>query len=528
MRLEQRAWLISRILAGVLVLISLRVAYWQIWMGRALQPVVVDPVTSAQVYEKLRGEPSSDLSVGSRLINLAQFPQPVIQRTVQMVSTIKRGRIVDRKGNILAEDQGTPGDYLRNYSDPTLAHVIGYSSALRIGASGLEAAYNPTLLGFDRVDAEVDRALHLPSQGSDLVSTIDPDIQRVAAQGLSNRPGAVIVLDGTTGAVLAMTSAPTFDQNRLLEEGYISSLAPGTLLNRATQGLYVPGSTWKTVTMIAALDTGQVDPGTIFDFGEPKVDQEGKKYYVYEVDGGIIPDYNHQQRQLDLTMSYSYSANVTFARLADEMDPDVLIDYAARMGFSSDNFSKQFPLELPLSPSQLANDLEEIRTNNLLRASTGFGQGELLVTPLSMAMVVEAVLNEGSIPVPYFVESIRDPRGRITPATPNHHRVRGVMQARTAEQVKDIMAAWVENFGGGEKFTGGKDVVMGLKTGTAQLGGDLLPHSWIIGFVEKDGRSAVVVLFLENGGASPQLLPFFQLVSQSVVEHYLDPSNSFD
>jgi penicillin-binding protein A len=525
MGLEKRAWLVARVMTVLIILVSLRAAYWQLWRGYSLNPVALDPVSAAQEYARLRGDPTPEpgkeeiqTEPGS---SLAALPQPVIQRTVQMLSTIRRGTIYDREGNILVDDQGIPGDYKRIYLDSSLAHVIGYSSALRTGVSGLEATYNDALLGYNRPETEIDRMLHRAYQGSNLVLTIDSDIQRAATEALAGRPGAAVVLDGKTGAVLAMTSAPTFDPNRLLENGYLSTLSQGALINRATQGLFTPGSIWKTVTLITALDTGQAKPDTIFDFGEPRVRPDGSTYYVYEVDGGVIPDSNHKQRRLDLTMSYAYSANAAFAKLGDDMNPNIMIDYASRLGFSTKDYATRFPFELPVSASQLANDVDSIRKNNLLRASTGFGQGELLTTPINMAMVVESILNNGSIPVPYFVESIRDPAGRILLKQPSKHVVRGIMKAETARQVKEIMTAMIQKLLGGDAFIGYKDVVMGAKTGTAQVGGDLAPHAWLIGYAEKGSRSVVVVVFLEHGGGSRVVIPFFQQVSRAAIAKYL-------
>lgn len=525
MTFERRAWHVALLMAALLILVSVRGAYWQLWRGMRLTPVALDPIKAASEYAILSGEPTSPQGIEeAQRGDLSSLPQPVIQRTVKMLSTIQRGRIFDREGNILAEDIGEPGDFTRIYYDPSLAHVVGYTSALRTGINGLEGTYNETLLGVDRPDSEIDRWLHKPMKGSDLELTIDPDIQRASLEALDGRPGAVVVLDGHTGAVLAMTSAPTFDPNRLTEEYYLSSLGEGVLMNRATQALYTPGSTWKTVTLIAALDSGQVQPDTVFDFGEPRVREDGKIFYVYEVDGGIIPDSTHTQRELDLTMSFAYSANVAFAKMGDDMDPEVMIDYAARMGFSSPNYSRRFPLELAASEPQLANNVDSIRTNNLLRASTGFGQGELLTTPINMAMVVEAVINEGNIPVPYLVEKIRNPDGQIAQNEPYRRLVRNVMKSNTAGQVKEIMAAVVDRMYGSESsYLGINDpeLMLGLKTGTAQVGGDLPPHGWLIGFAERGEKSVVIVVVLEYGGGATASGPVFQKVSRAAIEKYL-------
>lgn len=515
MTLERRAWIIARGMAVLLVLASLQGVYWQLWRGRALQPVVLDPVDAAREYARLRGEPVVD-SQDEQLLGLVDLPQPVIQRTVQMLSGIQRGTIYDRAGTLLAEDQGVPGNYRRIYYEPSLAHVIGYTSALRTGINGLEASYNDSLLGFDRLDTEIDRVMHRPFRGSSLVLTIDNRIQKAAAQALDGRPGAVIVLDGHSGAVLAMTSTPSYDPNLISTPGYIASLSEGELVNRATQGLFTPGSTYKMVTLITALETGRVEPDTVIDFGEPRKTAEGRIYYVYEVDGGQIIDPNHEQSRLDITQSFVYSANITFAKIGNEMDPDVMIEYAARMGFSEENYTRRFPVELPVSVPQLANDLDSIRTNNLLRAHTAYGQGELLTTPLNMAMIVQAVVNEGTVPIPYLVESIRSPQNEILRATPNGRTTRELMSAETANQVKDMMIAAVQHTY--QDGMVGPGILAGGKTGTAQLDGNLEPHSWFVGFAEQGDWNVVIAVLLEHGGAARNAMATWQVIAKAAAE----------
>jgi penicillin-binding protein A len=281
--------------------------------------------------------------------------------------------------------------------------------------------------------------------------------------------------------------------------------------------LYIPGSTFKTVTLIAALDTGLVQPDAVFDFGPPRTRPDGTTYFVYEVDGGVIPDPNHKERVLNLADSFSYSANAAFAKLADDLGGDTLLDYAARMGFSTADYNRRFPLELPLRPSQIANDPDAIRTNNLLRAATGMGQGELLATPLNMALVMLAVMNDGTIPVPYLVESVRDPEGNVLRQQSNRQVLRGVMRPETAREVKSMMAYLVDRVLGGQQnmLPGG---LTGGKTGTAQLGGNLDPHSWFIGFAERNGHSVIIVVVTEHGGGGAKpAVPVFRQAAQSVL-----------
>ena len=231
---------------------------------------------------------------GGTLSELQDVPQPIIQRLSDLLETITRGSIYDRSGRVLGSDQLDPsGNPIRMYTEPSLAPVLGYVSGLRIGIAGLEKTYNQSLLGLDQAENRFNRAVHKPIVGSDLVLTIDSTLQRAAEEALQGRPGSILVMDGHTGAILAMSSLPHYDPNRVLEDGYLSELVEscdgspecsGILLNRATQALYPPGSTWKTVTLIAALDTGQVSPQTVFDFGTPEQGANGP-YYVYRSGG---------------------------------------------------------------------------------------------------------------------------------------------------------------------------------------------------------------------------------------------------
>ena len=111
---------------------------------------------------------------------------------------------------------------------------------------------------------------------------------------------------------------------------------------------------------------------------------------MYRVDGGVVTDPNHTESRLSLELAYAKSANAAFARMGNEMPPGILIDYAARFGFSAP-VDKRFPFEFDFSPAQLANDVNSLYTNNLLRAVTAIGQGELLTSPLNMGMVTLAV-----------------------------------------------------------------------------------------------------------------------------------------
>jgi len=124
-----------------------------------------------------------------------------------------------------------------------------------------------------------------------------------------------------------------------------------------------------------------------------------------------VPDPNHKESKLDLEMSYAKSANAAFARIGDEMPAGTLLDYAARLGYTSpdnaDRTRSRFPLELDFSPGQISWDEKDLYSNDLLRAVTAIGQGELLTSPINLGMVVLSVLNNGNLPLPYVVDSVR-------------------------------------------------------------------------------------------------------------------------
>ncbi len=511
MMLGKRILHISTVFLVLLVLLVGRIAYWQLLGAGQLMPHGLDPVSEAARRVVQENDPEQ----------LQELPQPLVQRISHRLQNVSRGAIYDRKGVLLAEDQrDDQGDEARVYTEPSLANVIGYTSGLGSGVSGMEWSYNSTLLGLNRPDAQLMQALHQPVKGSDLNLTIDSDIQRAAEEALQGRTGSVVVMDGHTGAILAMSSLPHFDPNRMNDPDYIDSLLQcgdspqcrAPFLNRATQSLYTPGSTFKTVTLAAALDSGQVTPDTQIDFGPPVQGPNGI-YYVYRVDGGEIPDPNHTEQVLSVEMCYAKSANAAFARIANEMPPATLKDYAARFGFSRPN---AFPLEIPYSPAQLANDPQELNTNNLLRASTGMGQGELQASPLEMGMVVLPVLNDGRMPLPYFVDSIHYPYGLKVGGPAKGEFVANVMKPQTARAMRQMMITAVEQGSGYQAAVPG--MVVGGKTGTAQLSDGQAPHAWFTGFAEQGKHSVVISVMIENGGEGSQVAaPVFAQVAQAAL-----------
>lgn len=530
MDLSRRIWHIGTVMTLIVVLLSVRLVYWQLVRGEELRPVTYRPPQGGVVLDRLgkptEGDNTEMPEEPGEAVVPPTVPQPVIQRTSDLLQDITRGNIYDRNGRLLAYTiTGEDDVRTRFYTEPSLAATLGFVLPSGIGVTGIEEAFNETLLGLDRLDSWWGQVVHRPIIGSDVYLTIDSHIQREAAEAMGGRTGAVVVLDPFTGEVLALVSNPGVDPNRLLDPDYMESLVncadpscEGAFVNRAVFGLYPPGSIWKTVTLAAALDSGQVTPETVFDFGRPRQGPDGI-YYVYEVDGAEIIDPNHDESRLDLTRSFAVSANAAFARMGHEMDPAVFRDYASRMGFGRDEGP---PLEIGAAPAQLANDPTAVTTNNVLRAATAFGQGELLTSPLSMALVVAGVTGSGSIAQPRLMQQVLDPAGRVRESGGVTTWIGNVIQPETAQQVAAIMVNAVRNGSGVLAQVPG--AIVGGKTGTAEVGEDRQPHAWFIGFAHENERTVVIAVIVEHGGEGADVAaPVFARVANAALREAGQP-----
>ncbi|MDP9374034.1 MAG: penicillin-binding transpeptidase domain-containing protein, partial [Chloroflexota bacterium] len=330
----------------------------------------------------------------------------------------ERGRILDRRGGVIAGTTTTPEGYaIRDYPSPS-SYIAGYYSPALYGLAGLEDEYDEYLTGSagDNPAAVLGRELlHRPVVGNDLQLTIDLRLQEVADAALGGRPGAVVALDPRTGAILALASAPHIDPQRLVidprkderqeaarAQAYWAAItsegAGGPLVPRATQGLYVPGSTFKTVTVSAALDARRTSPDRVYpDPGE------------IVIEGHRIVELNRPEpvkNEYTLTEGYLYSLNIVFAQVGlNDLGTVLMNEYTKKFGFG-----ERIPFELPVAESRVSTDPNFLSSKPAL-ADTAFGQGELQVSPLHMALVAATVANGGKMPQPYLVGKILSPEG---------------------------------------------------------------------------------------------------------------------
>jgi peptidoglycan glycosyltransferase len=406
--------------------------------------------------------------------------------------------LLDRpRGAILAAD-GTPlarserladGTYRRRYADRSLAQVVGYAS-FKYGAARLEAAYAESLIGRDAADPIGQwRARYLrehPDPGS-VRTGIVPAVQRAAATALGGRRGAVIALDPRTGAILASVSEPNYDPNLIVDPAQqdlawqqVNGNRERPLLDRASQGLYPPGSTFKIVTAAAAIESGW-DPSAKVRVDHPyRADPSWGNYAVRS------PTQAHDD--FDLVSAMARSENIYFAKAGLATGAQRLAEYASRFGIGS------VPrCELQASRGQVATGTIDRPT---LVADTSFGQGELLISPLQMALVAATIARGGSLPTPHYATAVLDARGDplrlVEPGAAGQ-----VIRPDTAATIAAAMVAAVEApgaFAYGARIPG---VRVAGKTGTAEVPSGA-PHGWFVGFAPAENPTAAVAVVIEN------------------------------
>ncbi len=422
-----------------------------------------------------------------------------------VLSTV-RGRILDREGRVLATTRrDTAGEIYRVYADASLSAPIGYASR-QYGSAGLEAAYASELLGFGG-DDPLSRALakfRPPAQrGDDLRTSLSLTLQRLAVRLLGADEGAVVALDPRTGDVLAMASTPTFDASGIANPATSRAVFAATLgspgqplIDRAIQGRYVPGSVFKIVTAIAGFSSGAIDAATTFP-QQPADETTGLL-----VSGFRILDGHHLftgSELLDFSRATEVSCNIWYALAGLRIGGAGMDEAARRLGFGA-----AIPFDLPTAISQLTNGggaLPGGFADDVELANAAYGQGEVLVTPLQMALVAAAIANGGVEPRPRLVTAFVSPSGVVRDEpTGMLGRVVSVQDAAT---IAGAMTQAVEGVDG-QRFTSGAQVAgvsVAGKTGTAQLGGTGEPNSWFIGFAPAEAPTIALAVIVEHSGS---------------------------
>ncbi|MCD8316534.1 MAG: FtsW/RodA/SpoVE family cell cycle protein [Eggerthellaceae bacterium] len=418
--------------------------------------------------------------------------KPSNTHTIIRQSESERGTISTYDGVILAqsveEDDGT---YERVYPQGDLAaHIIGYTSET-YGTSGIEAAYNETLQGNQDFATWTDALNYLAgisNPGNDITLTINSQVQIAAQNALAGRTGACVVIDPQTGAILAMASSPTYDVSdvdSILAAFSTDESDSSALFNRATQALYAPGSTFKIITLAAALEDGVATADSVYS--APGSMEIGNAEVTNSNDAGY--------GDITLARATELSANTVFAQVGVELGADRLVAVADDFGFD-----KMIEFALPLAESLMPSP-DEMTTWETAWAACGEPVGEHdspagpQATVLEMALVGCAIANDGIIMQPYIVDSIYNPNGEKSFDSSTSVLTQAI-SSETAAEVRSILEGVVsEGTGGGAAVSG---VTVAGKTGTAE-NGDGTTNSWFVGMAPSDDSDVVIAMVIEEG-----------------------------
>ncbi len=485
---------VSLALVGVLVVMT---TYWQTWAAPALADRQDNSVKRVAEFSIDRG------------LIVARSPFRRLARNVQ--------RHVDQRTL-----------YFRRYPQADLtAHVVGYSTVDR-SRTGLERSLNDYLTASNSNLATVgDRILDelrgRTIQGNDVVTNLDVNAQQVALDALGDNCGAVVALDPRTGKVRAMVSSPSFDPN-LVETDFASldaitaNCTPASpLLNRASAGLYVPGSTFKVITASAALESKKFTPGSLFE------------------DPGYCTVYGKHVNNFDTTSPFgtinledalTYSVNSVFCNIGLKLGAKRILDTAKRFGFY-----ELPPLETPADERRASGLYQGGKLyypkvdSNVDAGRMAFGQERLLVTPLQMAMVAGAIGNGGKLMEPQVVGRIVSPDGK-TIVKERPRLIRRAVTPSTANAVAKMMRLVVERGTGTAAQIPGYSV--GGKTGTGETGVPGSNTTWFIAFAGPDDESpaelaVAVVLQNQSGTGGTTAAPIARDVMEAILRSGENP-----
>lgn len=398
---------------------------------------------------------------------------------------VVRGQIISSDGEVLARtdvyEDGTE-DRIYPYGH-MFAHVIGYDTH---GKSGLESEANFHLLSSHAFFLEqmVNQMRGQKNMGDTVISTLDTRLQSAAYYALGDRRGAVFVMEPSTGKILAMVSKPDFDPNSIEWDWdyLVNDASNSSLLNRATNGQYPPGSTYKIVT---ALDYFR-KKGTL-------------EKYLYTCQGTItkqehtISCYNGSVHgEENLYEAFASSCNCAFAEIGVELGGGSLLKTSEDLLFNKD---------LPLESYHKSTFSLDKNSGVPLTMQTSIGQGNTLVSPAHMAMITSAIANGGVLMKPYLIDRVVNNEGNAVSSTEPAVYKR-LMSDNEANLLGKMMKGVVD-FGTGSSLSGRGYTAAG-KTGSAEFDEYGSSHSWFVGYSNIEDPDIVVSIIVENGGTGSQ------------------------
>lgn len=399
---------------------------------------------------------------------------------------VERGSIYTSDGKVIAETtKGEDGKEERVYPDERLfCHEVGYVGK---GMAGLEASYSFDLLkSHITLEDQINNSLTgQKSPGDSLYTTFDYDAQKAAFDGLGLFEGAVVAIEPNTGKIVAMVSKPDYDPNTIAkywDDINDSSKNSSVLLNRATNGAYPPGSTFKIVTTLAYLRAHSGDDSYSYNCnGKFKIDD-----YTIHCSG------NESHGSENLLRAFSNSCNSAYANIGVNLDVNEFVDTAESL-----YFNKTLPTQLSTTKKSVFGI--DSTTKESIVAQTAIGQGATSVSPLHMCMLVSAIANNGELMEPYMADKIVSADDEIVSQT-EPVSAGAIMTSNEVSLLKEYMAAVVMDGTAGKVDFG--DLNVYGKTGTAEYSENKkLTHSWFVGYAEdENGKQLAIAVIMEGAG----------------------------
>ena len=408
-----------------------------------------------------------------------------------------RGSILSNNKEVLAYTDTSDLKEKRVYPYGRLfAHVVGYNIK---GKAGLESSANFTLL---QSNANFIELIHnelnsVKNTGDNIITTLDITTQLAAYESLGNMTGAVVVMDAETGHILAMVSKPDFDPNSISDiwDYVVNEEGNTTLLNKATQGLYPPGSTFKILTALEYMKENE-------DYNDYLFDCPG--YFEYK--GTKINCYHGKKHGLiDLDISFSKSCNASFANITTKLDEDKFKSTCEDLLFNESipspsiiDSRSSFIAKKSYVPINSKSSPDEL-------IQTGIGQGKTEVSPYHMCLISSAIANEGVLMNPILVEEIENYMGD-TVSSARIRPYKRLLSKEDSDKVKELMRGVITD-GTGTKLKDAYGYTAYGKTGSAEFSSNKNEsHAWFTGFAEGDnGKKIAISVIIENGGSGGQV-----------------------
>ena len=412
-----------------------------------------------------------------------------------------RGAIISADGQVLARtvvsdtrknsdgSENPEGQYIETREYPfgeTFAQAVGYSTK---GKTGIESLANFYLMesNSNPVVQVVNEITETKSQGDSVVTTLDAGLQQVAYEALGEHNGAVIAVNPKTGEVLAMASKPSFDPNTIVEDWdsiVNAENSEGPLVNRCTQGLYAPGSTFK---IVMALEYIREHPGDYQNFtfncdGEYR-DASNSDYVVHCYSGEV-----HGAE--DLHTAFAYSCNSAFAKIGTMIDKTKLAETAEKL-----LFNQELPIDVASSKSRF-NVSEESSVWTMMQ--TAIGQGETMMSPLHEVILASAIANKGVLQEPKLLKQVQSSDGKVIKVFEDSAE-QTLMTETEASTLASFMRSVVTD-GTASKLRDTEYAAAG-KTGSAEVrkNGETITNAWFTGFAPYDDPEIAVCVVVEEG-----------------------------